>query len=79
MHVFEKMSYSQEFCENSFDSDGENNLNSYNMTISSFNTKQNLIATDAMIVNKLREISQPEMAVCSQYINCCFGRVKNKN
>ena len=54
--VLEKMSYSQEFCENSFDSDGENNLNSYNMTISSINTKQNLVATDAMIVNKLREI-----------------------
>ena len=50
------MSYSQEFCENSFDSDGENNLNSYNMTISSINTKQNLVASDAMIVNKLREI-----------------------
>ena len=26
------------------------------MTISSINTKQNLVATDAMIVNKLREI-----------------------
>ena len=54
--VVEKMSYSQEFCDNSFDSDGENNVNSYKVTISSINTKQNLIASDAMIVNKLREI-----------------------
>ena len=50
------MLYSQEFCKNSFDSDGENNVNSYKLNISSINTKQNLIATDAMIVNKLREI-----------------------
>ena len=54
--VIKKMSYSQEFCENSFDSNGENNVNSYNMIIYSINTRQNLIATDAMIVNKLCEI-----------------------
>lgn len=50
--VVEKMSYSQEFFENSFDIDGENNVNSYNITISSINMRHNLITTDAMIVNK---------------------------
>ena len=59
----ENMTYSQEFIENSFDSDGENNLGevskdyiSFNSSIASVNTKQNSQTTNAMIINKLREI-----------------------
>ena len=55
----ETMTYSQECCDNSFDSDGEIKTDtrlSYNMTIASVNTKQNKETTNAMIVNKLREI-----------------------